>query len=444
MGCQCRRRTAAPKIGEHFLVPFHKDDYIQWIPIYKGAESKVYLAQQISLNRLVIIKENIHGDMERFKNEAEVLASLNHSAINRVYEYGEHSESFYIVQEYIQGVSVRRADMSNDLIALDLFKQVVEGVQYLHEKGLLHSDLKPDNVVINRALSPILIDFGMVVQQGDDQAHAMNGTPYYFSPEHVGNTQMTVQSDVFSLGALLYYMLSGLHYFKHDSLEEVIHSIRTTSRDFGAIPKLWHSILERCLDVDREKRFEDCDELLECLEIVEQEIQNNQSYAEYGASKSECKSIVAQLSQKQERIWFADYVRVLYREKRYTECYPLLKKLVSENSENVELSNLLVAMSKEMNEEQTPSETNVSSGKIIAIVILVILCALMIMVYTQYEEDAPAKTIEKKEVPNANATFDSKVNERKKELLQQNKSQKFLTQPKVKQIKKTVDSLFQE
>ncbi len=425
-------------------MPFHKDDYIQWIPIYKGTESKVYLAQQVSLNRLVIIKENIHGDMNRFRNEAEVLASLNHSGINRVYEYGEHSGSFYIVQEYIQGVSIRRAGIGNELVALDLFKKIVEGVHYLHQKELIHCDLKPDNVVINEGLTPILIDFGMVIQQGNDQSHAMIGTPYYFSPEHVGNTQMTVQSDIFSLGSLLYYMLSGLHYFKYDSLEEVIHSIEQASRDFGAVPRVWHSILQRCLDVEPEKRYEDCDELLECLEILEQEIQNNHSYAEYGASKSECKSIVTQLSQKQERIWFTDYVQLLNREKKYTECYPLLKKLVSENSENTELSDLLVRVSIEMNEENTSSETNVTSGKIIVIVILFILCALMIMVYTQYEEEAPVKTTVKEQTPQGASTFDTKVNERKKELLEQKKSQNLLQQPKPEQTKKTVDSLFQE
>jgi eukaryotic-like serine/threonine-protein kinase len=210
-------------------LPCRWGDYELLAEIGRGGMGIVYHARQESLSRDVAVKMIIEGrfasrlDQQRFQKEAESAARLDHPAIVPVYEVGHFDDRPYFTMKYIAGETLQDRIARGPLpprVAARILAEVAEAIAFAHSQGVLHRDLKPSNIILDGEGRPHVTDFGLAKQI--DQSHSLTrtgsilGTPAYMPPEQAaGNRgQVGVQSDVYSLGAMLYAMLTGQPPFK--------------------------------------------------------------------------------------------------------------------------------------------------------------------------------------------------------------------------------------
>ncbi|MGL1900810.1 MAG: serine/threonine protein kinase [Fibrobacterales bacterium] len=371
-------------------MPFYRSDFTKWVPVYTGSESVVYEAQQDSLNRTVVLKENSHGDHKRFTLEAEVLAPLNHPNIQRVFDFGEDNKSYFIVVEKVAGVSLAQMGKLSESTALDVFIQIVEGVQYLHSQGYLHCDLKPGNIMISNSLKPIIIDFGMVEKVGATVS-GIKGSPRYLSPEQISEKPLTVQSDIYSLGALLYYMLTGSHLYSHDSFEQIIDAMVHDRRDTSDVAQWWYTIIEKSLASKTDLRFEDTEELLENLEILKAQFQGGLDFAVVATDGANIKESIQSMYQTARVDCYQKQIIELQKLRNYSEAHQLVKTLVQEDPHNSILVTQLIEMSQKVNEQREVAKgddrdtSNSIIGRLIAVSILLVAIGIGVLKYLNDE-----------------------------------------------------------
>jgi serine/threonine-protein kinase PpkA len=188
-------------------------------PIAEGGMASVYLAVQESLGRRVVLKLpkkfNDIYQSARFVNEGRIIASLHHRNIITIYDVGVSGERHYFTMEYIQGGNLEDRiinGMSPDE-ALDLVEAIGGCLDYVHGKDIIHRDIKPANILFRRDGTPILTDFGVAKQTEADNRLTKDGTalgsPYYISPEQAECKPLDGRADIYSLGIILYEMLTG-------------------------------------------------------------------------------------------------------------------------------------------------------------------------------------------------------------------------------------------
>jgi serine/threonine-protein kinase len=205
-------------------MPRHFGDFDLLEELGRGGMGIVYKARQRSLDRIVAVKMILRGelaspaDVARFRSEAAAAARLEHPHIVPVYEVGDGGGQPYFVMKYIEGTTLARRLAEGPLPpheAAELLVPVCEAIQFAHERGILHRDLKPSNILIDRDNRAHVTDFGLAKQVTADGAltrsGAVLGTPSYMAPEQAaGNRgQLGPASDVYSLGTILYQMLTG-------------------------------------------------------------------------------------------------------------------------------------------------------------------------------------------------------------------------------------------
>jgi serine/threonine-protein kinase len=203
-----------------------------------GGMGRVLLALDEGLNRRVAIKtlsRRYRNDAllrARFMQEARALAQLNHPNIVRIYNLGKAEEIPHFVMEHVTGVPLTEAARALTLEQkADLMRKVVEAVEVLHRNHIIHRDLKPGNILVGPDLEPKLLDFGLARQAEENasrltQAGDVMGTPDYFSPEQArGDASLDARSDIFSLGTVLYEMITGSMPFQADRQQDLARLI---------------------------------------------------------------------------------------------------------------------------------------------------------------------------------------------------------------------------
>jgi tetratricopeptide (TPR) repeat protein/predicted Ser/Thr protein kinase len=250
----------------------------------RGGMGAVYHVQDRQLDREVALKL-IRADiaenatvLERFKREIQLSSKVTHKNVLRVYDLGESDGVQYLTMHYIEGEDLaslmkREKRLSTPRI-LVLFRQICEGLQAAHEQGVIHRDLKPQNVMLDSSDHVYLADFGLaktLEQSGVTQTGAVIGTPYYMSPEQVKGEPAGPRSDIYSLGVILYEMLTGVVPFAGSSAFEVmIQRVQRPPRPAREInpqiPGYLEKILERCLAMDPEARYPSIGEILKDLD----------------------------------------------------------------------------------------------------------------------------------------------------------------------------------
>ncbi len=198
-----------------------------------GGMGVVYKARQKELDRLVALKilrpdfENDPGFAERFQREARALAKLNHPHIVTVYDFGKQGDLYFFLMEFVDGTSLRQVEQSGRLSckeALGIVPQICDALQYAHEQGIVHRDIKPENILISKEGCVKIADFGLakITRPSDEIGNVdasekqltgtreVIGTPHYMAPEQVEHpTEVDHRADIFSLGVVLYEMLTG-------------------------------------------------------------------------------------------------------------------------------------------------------------------------------------------------------------------------------------------
>ncbi|UUO06887.1 serine/threonine protein kinase [Blastopirellula sp. J2-11] len=218
-------------------LPADFGDYHLLEEIGRGGMGIVYRARQKSLDRIVAVKMVLRDrlasleDQARFRSEAEAAARIEHSSIVPIYEVGEFDRRCYFTMKYVQGETlsdrIARGPMAPRDAAL-LLKQVADAVHCAHQQGVLHRDLKPSNILLDETGRPLVTDFGLAKRTTDGidltRTGAILGTPTYMAPEQAAGNRGRIGpvSDVYSLGTILYAMLTGRPPFQGDSPVEVV------------------------------------------------------------------------------------------------------------------------------------------------------------------------------------------------------------------------------
>jgi formylglycine-generating enzyme required for sulfatase activity len=275
------RGISSPKEGIRYV-----GDYELLHEIARGGMGVVFKARQVTLNRSVAVKMILGGqlarpeDVQRFHTEAEAAAQLDHPGIVPIYEVGQHEGQRYFSMGFVDGRSLSKKVADSPLPAreaAEIVRAVAESVQYAHDKGVIHRDLKPGNILLDKDGKPRVTDFGLakLTESGSDLTGTgqVLGTPSYMPPEQAAGQASAVgrQSDVYSLGAILYCLLTGRPPFQAATPLETLLLVRSQEpvppiQLNGAIPLDLNTISLKCLEKDPARRYRSAQELADELQ----------------------------------------------------------------------------------------------------------------------------------------------------------------------------------
>jgi serine/threonine protein kinase len=249
--------------------------------IGRGGSSIVYLAERESDKQQVVLKIlNATAGLDeillqRFVQEFDIISSIDHPNVVKIYDRGFSDRHAYIAMEYFpngslaevipQGLSGRQA--------LSLLAQAASALREVHSRGIIHRDIKPGNLMARADGSIVLADFGIAKRLGEDKGRTrqgeLYGTPYYVSPEQIEGSPATMQSDIYALGVIFHEMLTGQRPFEAESVSGLFALHVNAPR-----PKLpdafaeYQGLLDRMIAVDPRKRCKNAEELLEGIDEV--------------------------------------------------------------------------------------------------------------------------------------------------------------------------------
>lgn len=258
------------------------DRYKLYEQIGAGGMAEVYRAEDLRLGRTVAIKilraqfATDPNTLRRFLDEARSLAGFSHPNVVNVYDVGKQNERYYIVMEFVPGEDLRRKVETEKRIpmrqALDIARQVAQGIGSAHRKGLVHRDLKPGNILISPTGEVKVADFGIariMATTGYTEPGIVWGTTAYLSPEQVRGEQATPASDVYALGVVLYEMLAGEPPFQGEDRVAValkhLHDAPPPFDDSLNLPRGVVFLVQKALAKNPADRFANADEMARAL-----------------------------------------------------------------------------------------------------------------------------------------------------------------------------------
>ncbi|HVF31054.1 MAG TPA: protein kinase [Pyrinomonadaceae bacterium] len=277
--------------------------------IGSGGMGDVCLAEDTRLGRKVALKllpAEVASNPERlarFRQEARAAASLNHPHIAHIYEIGESGDTHFIAMEYVEGVTLSRYLTTDDpglAAILKIFEGIADGLAKAHVNGVLHRDLKPDNIMVTPDGQVKILDFGLaklISPPEDDTPHlpdtgittpgTIMGTPSYMSPEQARGriAEIDSRSDIFAFGCVLFEALTGVKAFRgEDPVDTLIKIVREPAPSLTALnpalPHDLHRIVQQCLEKDPDDRFQSIKDVGIELRTVRRELSDRTGVAE--------------------------------------------------------------------------------------------------------------------------------------------------------------------
>lgn len=268
--------TSVTELKRSSDVPEKIGKYVIINKVGKGSTGTVYLSHDPYYRRDVAIKvynleEDSDPDRARvsrkmFFNEAHMVGMLQHPNIMPIYDAGEEDGKYYVVTEHIQGARTLAAYCRPDNLlrvddVVEIIYKVAKALHYAHGRGVIHRDIKPSNIMLTTDNDVRIIDFGIAIVNGSEisRIEGIAGSPSYMSPEQVQSEELTPRSDIYSLGAVLYELLTGFRPFRADNLSKLLHQIvyatappiHTYRND---LPEELENVVAMCLQKDPGKR----------------------------------------------------------------------------------------------------------------------------------------------------------------------------------------------
>ena len=243
--------------------------------IGEGGMSRVYLASRERDDEPLVVKilrNEVTADrraLARFMEEYSLVERIQSPHVARVYDHGTSDEHAYLVMEFFEGGDLNKRLAGKALqpeVSLRLFRELMLALGDIHEKGILHRDLKPQNLMFRNDGSLAIVDFGIAkhIDAADLTGHGeILGTPRYMSPEQVQGKALDLRTDIYSAGVLLFQMLTGQHLFDGDSAVEVaLHHLNTPPPPLPDGLSAYQRLIDKLVEKDRDARFRNADEVL--------------------------------------------------------------------------------------------------------------------------------------------------------------------------------------
>jgi eukaryotic-like serine/threonine-protein kinase len=251
-----------------------------------GGMAEVWCAEDTQLDRKVALKilqprfAQDNEFVERFRREASSAAGLQHPNVVNVYDRGEFDGTYYIAMEYVEGASLR--DLINQGMSVEaavgVVRQILAAARFAHANGVIHRDLKPGNVLVDRNGRATVTDFGIAKAGPSEitQTGSVMGTAQYLSPEQAQGLEVTAASDLYSIGVILYELVTGEVPFAADSavavaLKQVSEMPRPPSELNPAVSRALDAVVMRALAKDPANRFASADEFEAALDAAERD-----------------------------------------------------------------------------------------------------------------------------------------------------------------------------
>tara|TARA_B110000240_G_C13509867_1_gene458642 strand:- start:4532 stop:5677 length:1146 start_codon:yes stop_codon:yes gene_type:complete len=264
--------------------------------IGEGAQGVVHLAEDKRLGRKVAIK-SLHSNLitnntqkERFIGEAKLLSQLDHTSVVTLYDYIADANGSHLIMEFVDGLPLD--DLINkisgpiqELRAIEIILQVLKGIQHIHSRNIVHRDIKPSNIIIDKNDNVKLLDFGIAKDYAGDSfktviGEGVGGTPMFMSPEHVNGTQITIKSDIYSLGVTLWQMLAGTAPYEGMAIGVIYSKILNDNlKDiqdvYAFVSVRINDIVKKATHKNPEERYDSCNSFIRALNDLKKQLLEN-------------------------------------------------------------------------------------------------------------------------------------------------------------------------